>query len=161
MSVWSWIKGWHLERVFTSIKNNADKVAIAITEAVKTALNSGVVDFIVRIVDNALPQLHDLPATVVAKIREVIPKVLAAELALQGLPDSPTADDILKFEQNILTAFGVHDQKSKLYTTLAAQIYDIIKTDVDAGTKLTFAELVKDVDQAYQDYLKDKADAAA
>ena len=161
MSIWKWIKGWRLDKVFISIKNDADKVAIAITQAVKDVLNSGVVDFLATIVSTVLPQLHDLPQEIVAKLNKLIPKILAAELALQGLPDNPTDADILKFEQNILEAFGLHDNKSKLYTTLAAQIYGIIKVDLDAGTPLTFAELVKDVDEAYQLYLKDKADAEA
>ena len=56
---------------------------------------------------------------------------------------------------------NVGNNKSKLYTVLASQIYGIIKVDLDAGTPLTFAELVKDVDEAYQLYLKDKADAEA
>ena len=74
------------------------------------------------------------------------------------MPDNPTEQDILEFEQRILTAFGLHDNKSKLYTSLAAGIYGIIKADIDGGVKLTFAELVKDVQKSYLLYLKLKAD---
>jgi len=158
MSIWGWIKGWRLDKVFKSIKNNAAKVAIAITEAVKTALNSGVVDFIATVVSTVLPQLHNLPQEIISKLNKLIPKILAAELAVQGLPDNPTEEQILAFENNILDAFGLHDNKSKLYTVLASQIYGILKVDLDAGAPMTFAQLVIDIETAYNLYLKDKAE---
>lgn len=154
---WGWVKGWRLDKVFLYIKTDGAKFAIGITEGVKTALNSGVLNFVADIVSKTFPQLHDLPQTLVADLNKAIPTILAAELAVQGLPDNPTEADILAFENNILKAFSVTDQKSKLYTILAAQVYGIIKAEVDKGVTITFAQMVIDIEKAYQLYLADVA----
>lgn len=153
---WNWVK-----KLFSSGIKDADKIAIVVTEEIKTGLQSGVIGWIANV---AAGLLHSqIPTEIVTLLNNNINKVLAVELALQGIPDNPTADDILSFEQSVLKAFNVTDNKSKLYTTLAAQIYGIILAQVNSGTKLTFAELVADVEAAYQDYLNDQAsdDAAA
>lgn len=147
--------GAFFAKVFKFVKTDAAKVAIAVTEGVKTALLDGVLGFVAEIVDGLTKS--QVPTEIVALIQANIYKILAVELAIQGLPDSPTEADILAFEQDVLTAFGVVSDKSKLYTVLASQIYGIIKAQVDAGTKLTFAQLVVDVEQAYADYLADQA----
>jgi hypothetical protein len=147
--------GAFLSKVFKSVKTSGDQVAISITEGVKTALDTGIVDFLAQLMSAILPGVHDIPEEVVAAIKVAIPKVLAAELAVQGLPDNPTQDDILAFEQKVMAAFGVHDNKSKLYTTLAAQIYGII--EAHNGNSWTFAQLVIAVEKAYADYVADVA----
>jgi len=158
MSVFSWIKGWRLDKVIHSVRLHADKVAISITETVKHMLDNGSLKFLADVVAAIVPSSKGLSEAVINQLNKSIPQILAAELAVQGLPDNPTEEDVLSFEKRVLDAFGVHDNKSKLYTTLSAQVYGIIKSDVDADKKLTFAELVEDVEEAYKDYLADKED---
>ena len=146
-AVWAWlVKAWH------SIRVSADSVAIAVTEEVKGSLDSGVVGFIA----NAIDQLtkSKIADSIVADLKVYIPKVLATELAVQGLPDNPTQAQILTFENAILSAFNLHDNKSKLYTTLAAQIYGRISYAV-SSTPGKFSDWVTVVEDCYQDYLGD------
>lgn len=147
--VWDWLK-----KAFTYIEKDADKVAITLTEGLKDAMQSGVVGFIAAALDG-LTKSH-VPTEIVTFLSNNIDKVLATELAIQGIPDNPTQDDILAFEQAVLKAFNVTSDKSRLYTTLAAQTYGMLKAQADAGTKFTFALLVKDVELAYQNYLNDQ-----
>lgn len=154
MSIFTKIGQW-FAKTFSSVLQDADKIAIAITEGFKTAMVTGVVGWIAELLDGLTKS--QVPTEIVTLIQNNIDKVLAAELAIQGLPASPTAADILTFEQAVLKAFGVTSSTSKLYTTLAAQIYGIIQAQAQAGTKFTFAELVDDVEAAYQDYLADQA----
>lgn len=152
-NLWSWFKN-----IFKNIIKHADAVAITVTEEIKAALNSGVAGFLASLVDQ-MTKSH-IAENIVDFLKKNITKVLAAELAVQGLPDNPTEDDILRFENEILMAFGKIDNKSKLYTTLAAQIYGLIDTTLKTtpDTPPTFAEWVRVVEEAYQDYLQDKED---
>lgn len=154
--VWDWLKG-----AFSYIKQDADKVAISITEEVKALLSSGVVTFLATFIDTEFKTT--LGQDVVNLLNKVVPKVLAVELAIQGLPDNPTADDLKAFSDAVVKAFtGLDPQgKTKLYTTLAAQVYGIIETEVNKHEPVTFAELVAAVEEAYQDYLADLADPDA
>lgn len=159
MSIFKAIGAW-FAKAFKSIKTDGAKIAVAITEGLQTALKSGVVAAIADLIGGIFPNVKNLPAEIVADLEKLLPKILAAELAVEGLPDSPTQQDIADFESRVLAAFGVTDNKSKLYSTLAAQIYGIIQSHVGAGS-YTFAELVADVEQAYQDYVADKAEQDA
>jgi len=156
MSIFKKIGGW-FAKVFKGVKTDGVKIAIAVTEGVKSALNSGLINFIAQVI----PGHNDIPKEIVTVLNQWIPKLLAAELAVQGLPDNPTEQDIVNFEDRVIAAFGKVDNKSKLYTVLSAQIYGIIRARVGDGTPYTFAELVVDVEQAYQDYQKDLADQEA
>lgn len=158
MSIFTKI-GAFLKKVFTTILQDADQVAIAVTEGVKTALVSGTLGFIAEILDGLVKS--NVPTEIITLIQNNIDKILATELAIQGLPASPTQADILAFEQRVLAAFGVTSAKSKLYTTLAAQIYGIIQAQAQSGTTFTFAELVTDIEQAYQDYVADQQDPSS
>lgn len=148
-SVWTWLK-----KAFGTIENSADSVAISITEDIKGALASGVLGFLANVID-ALTK-SNIAAEVVSILEAKIPEILAVELAIQGLPANPTQADILTFENAILKAFSVTDEKSKLYTVLAAQIFGIIQTTVN-NTPGKFADWVSAVETAYQDYLTDQA----
>jgi hypothetical protein len=153
MSIFTSI-GAFLKKVFVDITQDADKVAITLTEGVKTALVNGTLGFIANILDTLTKS--GIPTEVVNLVSANIDKVLAVELAIQGLPANPTAADVLAFEQSVLAAFGVTSDKSKLYTVLAAQIYGIIQVQVNNATAVTFAQLVADVEQAYADYVQDQ-----
>lgn len=155
MSIFSKIGTW-FAGAFKTVETDADKIAIAVTEGIKTALVSGVAGFIAEILDGLTKS--QVPTELVTLVQNNIDKLLAVELAIQGLPASPTEADILAFEQEVLKAFSVTSDASKLYTTIAAQVYGIIKTQADSGTKFTFAQLVEDVEEAYRDYQTDIAD---
>lgn len=158
MSIFTKI-GAFLKKVFTSGLKDADKIAIAVTEGFKTALLDGALGFVADILDGLTKS--QIPTQIVNLIQANIYKVLAVELAIEGLPDNPTQAQIQAFEEVVLNAFGLVSDKSKLYTTLAAQIYGIIQAQVNSGTKFTFAQLVVDVEQAYQDYVNDQNEVSS
>lgn len=154
MSIWTWFG-----KIFKSVKNDGSKVAIAITEEIKKFVLNPVAGFLATLVDKIF-DTH-LAEDALTLVKNNINKVLAVELAIQGLPDNPTEDEISAFENEVVKAVTNLDTsgKSKLWTTVAAQVYGIIQTDINNNTPLSFAELVKDVEEAYQDYLKDLADS--
>ena len=143
---WKWLKH--------ALSNGEQKVipiAIAITEGIKTALESGVPDFVAKFVETIFPQVHGLPEELLQVVKDNIVKVLSAELDIKALEGTPTQDQIQEFENAVLNAFGLHDKKSKLYTEMAVQI----ATDVDAFIKggnqdRSFAEWVKFIEDEYQ-----------
>lgn len=155
MSIFSKIGSW-LKKVFTSIERDVAPIAVAITEALQQSLKDGTAGFIAKMVETIFPQVHGLPEQVVAILQKTVPKVLAAELALEGIPANPTEADILAFEQKVLGAFAIADNKSKLYTTLASQIYGDIQTYI-GGPSHKFADIVAMVEQAFQQYKDDVA----
>lgn len=157
MSIFTKVGAW-ISKVFNGALRDADQIAIVTTEAVKTALVNGVAGFIAEVLDGLTKS--QVPTEILTLVQNNISKILAVELGIQGLPANPTEADILAFEQSVLTAFSVTSDKSKLYTTLAAQIYGIIKTQADSGTSFTFAQLVSDVESAYADYVADQTPAA-
>lgn len=156
LDILKWIRGWRLDKFFHNFKENAAKVAVSITETVHTISGSSIVAAIATMVDATLHS--HLAEDVLAEIQKDVIKVLAIELAVEALPDNPTGDELLKFEQDVIKAITGKDAygKSKFYTTFAAQVYDIVHSRVDAGTKFTFAEIVKIIEEAYQDFIKDK-----
>jgi hypothetical protein len=158
MSIFKSIGAW-FKKVFTGGLQDADKIAILVTQGVKEALLDGALGFIADLLDGLTKS--QVPTEIVNLIRANIGKILAVELAIQGIPSSPSQADILAFEQDVLNAFGVVSDKSKLYTVLASQIYGIIQAQVEAGTKFTFAQLVADVEQSYIDYTNDQNETSA
>ena len=154
MSLFSKI-GDFFKKVWAGIKDSADTVAITITQEIQDALKSGTLLSVAQVIEKILPTTGTIPEQIVTKLETLIPQVLAVELSIQALPANPTTADIQAFEQAVLTAFGLLDSHSKLYTTLAAQIYGIIKADVDSGKKYTFAQCVIDVETAWQYYQQD------
>lgn len=140
-----------LKKAFTSIKTDGAKIAVVITQDLQDSLTSGIAEGLAKVVEAIFPSVHNLPEEIVADLKLIIPKVLTLELAVIGLPDNPTEQDIKDFEARILDAFNVHDDKSKLYTTLAAEVYGILERH--QGNSWTFAQLVAAVEEAYQDYI--------
>ena len=155
MSIWKWIAG-----IFTSVKNDAAKIAVSITEGVQTVLKTGILKPVAELIDASL-HTH-LGEDALALLDANINKILAVELAIVGLPDNPTPDDITAFANRVSEAIAGKDLtgKSKLWTVLSAQVYGIIETEVNKNEPVTFAALVSDVEQAYQDYKADLAEVA-
>lgn len=155
MSIFTKIGSW-LSKAFKTLKTDGAKVAIAITEGLQQGLKSGVLTDIADVISGIFPNVKNLPAEIVADLKIWIPKILGAELAIEGLPDNPTEKDILDFENKVITAFGEKDEHSKLWTVLASQVYAIIQKHI-GQPKVTFFELAKDVQEAWLDYQADKA----
>ena len=153
MSIWKWIAG-----IFTSVKNDAAKIAVSVTEGIQTVLKTGILKPVAELIDASL-HTH-LGEDALALLDANITKILAVELAIVGLPDNPTPADIEDFSNRVCQAIAGKNLagNSKLWTTLAAQVYGIIETEVNKHEPVTFATLVADVELAYQDY---KADLVA
>jgi hypothetical protein len=147
---WAWLK-----KLFTSIESNGAHIAVIVTEQIKADLESGAAGFLAAIADKLTNS--NIPTEVVDAIKKELPNILKAELAVEGLPTSPTADDILKFENEIITAFGLVGNKSKLYTTIAAQAYGVINSMLAQPGKPTFSAWVRTVESIYEDYQADLA----
>jgi len=146
-NIWNWFK-----KNFLTAVESADAVAITVTEEAKTLLANGTGDFVAGLIDSVTKT--GIAEEVVTILKKEIPNILAVELAIQGLPANPTPEQVLAFEQSILSAFGVLNNKSKLYTTLAAQVYGIIQSTINT-TPGSFADWVIAVENAYQDYTND------
>lgn len=144
-----WLAG-----IFVSHAISAAPVAITITEAIKAILANPITGFLENVADAITGT--QVPTTIANAINGIIPKILAIELSIQGLPANATADQILAFEQAILKAFSVTSNNSKLYTEIAAQVYGIVQTNIANGTT-NFAGWVIAIEQAYLDYQKDLA----
>lgn len=153
--------------LFHNFKVKIVPVAVTILEAVKGAEDNGVVDAITKALDSAFgTKLFEAGnAILVAGIT----KALAAFLAIEDLPATPTEADITKFSQDVLTAIA--DKKAtdsipgQTYSNLVAQIYtalDALITHVKAdGGKVTAGEIISAAETVYQQYLTDKANAEA
>lgn len=146
---------WLYKQIAAGVKTEAP-IAVTITEAIKTILANPVTSLLENIFDAVTGTTIAVDAA--NQITTLIPKVLAAELAIEGLAANPTQADVLAFEQRVLAAFNVKSDNSRLYTVLGAQIYGIVNAQVQSGQPLTFAVLVADIEAAYEDY---KADLAA
>jgi hypothetical protein len=157
MSIFTKIGAW-FAKVFKVIAVDADKFAITVTEYIKQGLDTGILGAIAKGLDSITGHVS---TEVLAFLQAEIPKALAVELAIQGLPANPTADDIATFEKEILTAIGGKDlvSKSKLWTTFSVQVFTLVQTALKANNDtLTFAQIVSLIEQAYQDYVQDQAD---
>lgn len=142
---------WLFKSNSSPIKNIAS-IAVVITEAVKLILSNPVT----KLIENILSAVThtELPTQIVDVINKEIPNILAVELAIEGLPNNPTEEQVLAFEQSILKAFDVKSDNSKLYTILSAQVYGIIKR-TQTSTPGKFYDWINAVQEAYVDYKKD------
>lgn len=154
--VWLWAQ---IKKIGNWTVEHAAPTLVALIGTLQSFWNTGTPGFLAGILDQLTKS--GVPTTVVNAVGKELPNMLAVSLAIQGLPADPTDQQVIDFEQRVLAAFNVHDDKSKLYTTLGAQLLGIIRRDLIPGQKFTFAKLVTDLEEAYQDYLADKAAEAA
>lgn len=146
----SWLKG-----AAKSTEHAAAKVAVFITELLKTAATNGTLDVAGYIVD-AISK-SDIGDVAVAKLKVVIPNTVSLALALESPDNNATAEQMAEWSQNVLKAIGLASDRSKLYTTLAADIAKDIQNHLSeegAGKGLSFADWVQIVEDAFQDYQK-------
>lgn len=153
LNVFSWFK----KNVIDHVKSTAI-VAVTITEGIKTLLANPLASFLENVADTITNT--QLPTEIATALNSVIPKILAVELAIVGLPDNPQDADVLAFENRVLGAFNVNSDNSKLYTVLGAQVYGIINT-LAGNPKANFADYVTAIEQAYSDYKTDLASNAS
>lgn len=154
-----WIRGWRLDRVFHSVKDKIAPVVVSITQTVKTFTEGQLAPAIAAVVDASLGT--HLATSALKLVNNNIQRVLAAELAIVGLPDNPTDEDILAFEKAVFKAITDKDPqaKSKFWTVFSAETYGIIKSYLDTGAdNLTFAQIVELVEKEYQAYKNAKED---
>ena len=157
MGVLQDIGAW-FKKVFGHAIKDIDKIAITVTQYIKIGLETGVVQAIAKALDGVTGHIS---TEVYDFLNKEIPKLLAAELALQGLPENPTEADIIAFENAVLAAIvsKTDQQKSAVWTKLTAQVFILFSDALKANNgHLTFAEIVGIIEQAYQDYLQDVAD---
>ncbi len=150
------IGAW-FKRTFNNVKDNVAPVAVVITQAIKHSLDNGLLPEIAHIFDS-ITGTH-IPSDVVAVIAKNINKVLISELALVGLPDNATPEEMVAFKETVFKAFtGQTDiGRSKLFTTLAVQIKTDIDQYVNDKTPDTFAKEVALVQKIWEQYQEDLA----
>ena len=115
--------GDFFKKVFKKAKNFSSVVAVELTEELQTALKNGTADALAQIISATFPNTKNIPQQVVAELKIIVPKILAAELALKELPDNPTEKDIKKFADAVLKAFNVENNNSKLSKTLTLSMF--------------------------------------
>lgn len=149
------IFGW-IGDLFHSANEGFLKAAITVTEAVKNALNSGIVDFLTAIIPG------DVDNKLVKILRAKVPVLLADELLIQGITDGSTEEEIQALAAKVVDSFGglSEAKKEKLYTSLAAQIYIFLKKHQDKH-HVTFGEAAALVESGYRSWLESKETAAA
>jgi hypothetical protein len=164
MSLFSWIGkaassvGTWFSKAFKNITTGAAPLAVSVIEELQTLWKSGTPTFIADILDTLVKS--ELPSDIVTLIGNELPKILASALALEGLATNPTDAQVAAFSQSVLAAFNITSDKSQLYSTVGAQIIGIIRANTAPGQTFTFATLVADLEEAYQDYQQDLQQAA-
>lgn len=143
------------------IKVDVAPLIVAITGGINTAINSGIVGSIAGVLESLIPSLGHLPEELIAQIKIYLPKLLATALAIEGLPDNPTQQQILDFERRFMDAFNIVSDTSKFYTTFAADLYGIIQKYSADTTPKTFAQKVILIESIFQAYKSDVLDAKA
>lgn len=142
--IWADIKS-----LFTKVEEVLLPEAIQITEGVNNALNNQSVEDLVAAIS---PKLDGVPEEILTGAQSVVPKILAAELGLQGLQSGATPQDAANWAQSVITAFaGVNSdtvKTSKIWTDLAASLAVLFDQGKTAGKNwIYWANLA---DQAFQ-----------
>ena len=148
------IKEW-FKKFWPKFKNFACNTSVLITEEIQKGLKNGTIKSVAQVVEAIFPITGKIPEEVVIALEKVVPKVLAVQLVLKDLPENPTIQDLEKMTDSVLQAFGALDDKSKLWTTLAAEIYSSVQLHM-SDKKYTFAECVIDVEKAWRAFQKIK-----
>ena len=144
-----------------ALKVDIAPVIVAITGGINTALSSGILGSIAGVLESILPALGHLPEDLIAEAKIWVPKLLATALAIEGIPDNPTQQDILDFEKRVMDAFNIVSDTSKFYTTFAADMFGIIqKFSTDTAPK-TFAQKVILIENIFLAYKSDVLDPKA
>ena len=145
-----------LARTFRSFKTDSARVAVAITEGLQTSIRLGTLSTITHTISWIMPRTGKLPPGVIDQLEKAFLAILAIELGIEGPHDPASEEDFQDFGDRVMMAFNTRDDNSKLWTTLATQIYAAIKRYVGQPS-IPFSQLVSDVEKAYQDLKADQA----
>lgn len=162
MSIWTWFGG-----IFHSIKVKIAPIIVSILQVIKDGEESGIFDAIAQFIDKALKS--HVAEDVNAIVKKNVYNGIALFLAIEGLPDNPTDEQIKAFVSAATTALvgkvAAESVKGKVYQDFGIHLYDIIKREIDAskvsGHAVTANQIAGDIEEAYQDYLAAQAQIAA
>jgi hypothetical protein len=138
-------------KLFHNSRKNFLQAAIDITNVVKTAVNSKIVDFITSVIPGTVDN------SIVAILRDQVPKILADELLIQATGAPATEADAQALAQKLIDSFGSLSDvnKEKFFTSVAAKIYIFLQAH-DNGQKVTFGEAATLAESFYQEWLADQ-----
>ena len=146
------IFGW-IGDIFNNAKQDLLQVAIDVTNEVKNALNSGITDFITKLIPGTVDD------KIVQVLKDKLPILLADELLIQQAGKATTEADAQDIAEKLLDSFGglSDEKKEKFFTSIAAEIYIFLMKHVH-GEKVTFGEAASLAESMYQTYLESKKD---
>lgn len=127
-----------------AVEFNYAKVVVAVLQEVKVAMKTGVVGFVANTLDELTKS--KIPTEIVDGINKFLPAALSTALAIQAPPATADPATILAWEKTVLDAWNIHDDKSKIYSVVGADLLGIINKK-----NQTFAQRIKDLDKTYQD----------
>lgn len=144
------IFGW-IGDLFHNANKDLLQAAIDITNTIKAALNSGIVDFITGLIPGTLDD------SIVAALRTQLPVLLADELLVQSVGTPATEADAQLLATKLVDSFGLMTdaKKEKLYTSIAADIYIFLQNHLH-GEKVTFGEAASLAESMYQAWLAEQ-----
>lgn len=155
--------GAWFKKVFADVQTSIAPIAVTITEGLKTALDSGVLPAIVKLIPDGIGDA--VSAYLTANGDAILAKALAIELGIEGLPANATEAQIQTFTTSVITALAGSSAlaKSKLWSTIAYQFYDLVAQALAESTtsSLSYAQIVALIEKAYQDYLSDQSSQTA
>ncbi len=152
--------GQWIKKLFKVVKEDVNKVAIAVTQTIKESLDSGFLPDIAQAI-NKLTNTH-IATTVVDYAAKNINSWIAVTFGIKGLSDKPTLEEIEEFSANVAQAFGslTFEKRSKILTELAIFVRDEIKEKTDDDGVLSWADKVKIAEDSYLEFKKLKEENA-
>lgn len=155
MSIFVWF-GKEVAKLFHSLKITVAPMVVSILELVQTAEDTGLLPGIAKIIDDMTK--GKVAEDINTAIKAGVLNAIALFLGIEGLPANPTEQQEKDFSAAVLNAvLSKKAQQSvpgKVISALGVDIYDIIQKSVAAhtdGTKVTAAEIIEDVELAFQD----------
>lgn len=135
-------------KAFKTVRDDADRIAITITQNLKLASDSGLLKVLTDLIPGTLDD------KILQFLQNALPKALAVELALQGLPDNPTPEQVKEFIDLVISKLASKNwqDQSKFYTSLSVNLYNQIEQDFNNhpdNANLSFAEVVSIIESAY------------
>lgn len=161
--LFKWISdAWH------TLKVKIAPAIVGILELLQNAETTGLMDGISKAIDS-ITKGH-IAENVNAIIKANIAKGIATFLAIEDLPDNPTADDIQKFQTDITNALiskkAQQSVPGEVISNFGVQLFTIIQNAIGAansveGGGLSFVKIAAAVEEAWQAYQTDLANAQA
>jgi hypothetical protein len=123
------------------------QLAIDATNALKTGLNSGLLDLGVSLTPT------DVDNEVLGALRKELPVILADEMLVQSVGYPATEQDAQDLAKKLIDSFGLMSdaKKEQLYTSVAAQIYIFLQNHAH-GEKVTFGQAASLAESFYEDW---------